>query len=48
MGSHTPPDAKNTAVFAVQQPGGKVLNIWEMQQGDAAKTCMLTKTWKGG
>lgn len=38
MGSRTPASAYNTIGFTVQQhPGGKVLNILGMKQGDAGK-----------
>lgn len=40
MGSRTP---ANTIGFTVQHPGGKVLNISGMKQGDAEKQCTLTK-----
>ena len=40
MCSHTHcPNAKNTIGFTAQHPGGKVLNIQRVKQGDAGQMC---------
>lgn len=39
------PTLKTPFGFAVQHPGGKVLNIYGLKQGDAGKKSMLKKRY---